>query len=179
MPTTKTTEWVNIATSIGVLVGLILVAYELRQNNEIAEAETFRTMWEMVGEINRLGVETDIMTIYRSSLEDPAALSDDDVDRLSAFLTLALEIQVVKAVMRDSYGLYPISVEEQASDISGAFLAGSFGRAWFEANESWISVYTPELSGSIRDQLAELPLQKSSPYGAGLRDRAVRINKGE
>ena len=105
MTTSKATNWPNLIASIGVVAGLLLVACELRQNNKIAEAETFRTVWEMAGDLNRLGVETDILELVRNSVNDPSTLSDEDVGRLDAYFALLLEVQLVKSVMRDSYGL--------------------------------------------------------------------------
>ena len=174
-----TTERANLIATIGVLAGLVLVAYELRQNNEIAEAESFRTMWEMVGEMSRLRIETDIMTLYRTSIENPSSLSDDDVYRLSAYLSLGLEIQVLKAVMRDSYGLYPVSVESQALDISGTLLYGPFGRAWWENNENWVEGYHPALARAISEHLSQVPVLTDYGHGDELRVRATQIRRGE
>ena len=149
MSTSRASEWVNLIASIGILAGLIFVAYELRQANEIAEAETFRTMWEMAGELNRLGVETDVLNLVRKSVSDPSTLSDEHIGRLDAYFALLLEVQIVKAVMADSYGLYPVTVQEQARDIVDNNLSGRFARAWFASNKPWIEQYHREFASAV------------------------------
>ncbi len=179
MTTSKAINWPNLIASIGVLAGLLLVAYELRQNNEIARAETFQTMWQMVSELTKIEVETDILQIYRRSIDDPLSLSDDDIDRLDSYLWLYFDTQTVKAVMRETYGLYDVSVERQANDSADYYLAGRFGRAWYAENKSAIAVYNPEFAEAVSERLANTPVELSHSYPEQLRSRIKRLDENE
>ena len=179
MSTSRASEWVNLVASVGVLAGLILVACEIRQTNEIAEAETFRTMWKMAGELNRLGVETDVLNLVRKSVNDPSTLSDEAIGRLDAYFALLLEVQIVKAVMADSYGLYPVTVQEQARDIVDNYLSGRFARAWFASNKPWIEQYHPEFASAVDARLAMVPIELGTSYEEELRSQAVELGKND
>ncbi len=63
MQISKLNEWVNVGAAISVLTGLLLVAYELRQNNELAKAETVRALWELDSELRQLELQSDILPL--------------------------------------------------------------------------------------------------------------------
>ena len=73
MQVSKLNEWVNVGAAISVLAGLLLVAYELRQNNELAKAETVRALWELDSELRQLELQSDILPLLRTSVDEPSS----------------------------------------------------------------------------------------------------------
>jgi hypothetical protein len=53
------------------VVGLLLVAYELRQNTNFAKAEAERSLISDWADVTRAQFEIDIMDLYVKSIEDP------------------------------------------------------------------------------------------------------------
>ena len=122
-------EWVNVGAAISVLAGLLLVAYELRQNNELAKAETVRALWELDSELRQLELQSDILPLLRTSVDEPSPLTDEEIDRLDTYLALAMQNQLSVATMRDTYGLAAAeaTIEVQAADIVDSFVLSRFG----------------------------------------------------
>ncbi len=130
MQVSKLNEWVNVGAAISVLAGLLLVAYELRQNNELAKAETVRALWELDSELRQLELQSDILPLLRTSVDEPSSLTDEEIDRLDTYLALAMQNQLSVATMRDTYGLAAAeaTIEVQAADIVDSFFLSRFGR---------------------------------------------------
>ena len=76
--------------SLGVLAGLILVAYEIRQNNDLAQADAVRAMLVGWQQIAISEYETDIVSIYIKSIEDPENLTPAEIGKMSAWLTVVV-----------------------------------------------------------------------------------------
>ncbi len=129
MQVSKLNEWANVAAAISVLAGLLLVAYELRQNNELAKAETVRALWELDSELRQLELQSDILPLLRTSVDEPSSLTDEEIDRLDSYLALAMQNQLSVATMRDTYGLAAAeaTIEVQAADIVDSFFLSRFG----------------------------------------------------
>ena len=129
MQVSKLNEWVNVGAAISVLAGLLLVAYELRQNNELAKAETVRALWELDSELRQLELQSDILPLLRTSVDEPSSLTDEEIDRLDTYLALAMQNQLSVATMRDTYGLAAAeaTIEVQAADIVDSFVLSRFG----------------------------------------------------
>ena len=119
----KLNEWVNVGAAISVLAGLLLVAYELRQNNELAKAETVRALWELDSELRQLDLKSDILPLLRTSVDEPSSLTDEEIDRLDTYLALAMQHQLSVATMRDTYGL---AAAEATNEVQGADIVDSF-----------------------------------------------------
>ena len=87
MNTERLNEWLQIAASAGVIVGLLLVAYEVRQSNVYASAEAVRSSITGWQDISVSEYETDIATLYVKAFEDPHNLSKAELFKLNAWLT--------------------------------------------------------------------------------------------
>ena len=160
MQVSKLNEWVNVGAAISVLAGLLRVAYELRQNNELAKAETVRALWELDSELRQLELQSDILPLLRTSVDEPSSLTDEEIDRLDTYLALAMQNQLSVATMRDTYGLAAAeaTIEVQAADIVDSFFLSRFGRGWFAANVYWTAIWHPDLVEAIKQQLAQEPV---------------------
>ncbi len=101
----------------------MLVAYELRQNNELAKAETVRALRELDSELRQLELQSDILPLFRTSVNEPPSLTDEEIDRLDTYFALAMQNQLSVATMRDSCGLAAAeaTIEVQAAGIVDSF----------------------------------------------------------
>jgi hypothetical protein len=143
MQTAKLNERLQLFASLSVLIGLLLVAYEVRQNNVLAEAEAVTAMqtgWET---ISISEYETDIGELRAKSINDPENLTEPELYKLDGWLT-AITMQYDRRLEFEERGLGYGTTDagyDLASDIGGAFdhyVNNRFGRAWFIENRGWI-----------------------------------------
>ena len=152
----KVNDALQLLASIGVLVGLFVVAYELRQNTVFAEAEYNETTYGMWMQATAMEMETDIGEIYIKSIEDPDNLSKPEKFKLNSWLTHIISI----------YDHGDSSSElGVGTALSGAMLEADlryyfdsdYARLWFQSNRYWIR---PRVAESISKVIDSFPVHK-------------------
>ena len=78
----RISTWLQIAASLGVLIGLLLVAFEIRELNRIAKSESIAAMNQAWTDFYLVGAESEITGVLKKSFEDPHTLSTEDMMRL-------------------------------------------------------------------------------------------------
>ena len=143
MTTSRANDWLQIIASLGVLAGLILVAFELRQNTSIAEAEHTRATFLAWLDVANIEVQGNLSATIIKSYEDPENLTPEELYNLNAWLISVMSIY--------AYGSYAsslgVSVQFSAIDEEYAtYLFGSrYARHWFERNRSWLGDQNEEM----------------------------------
>ena len=153
--------------SLGVLVGLLLVAYEIRRNNTLAEAQAVVSTQDGWEAISISEYETDISTLRAKSISDPENLTQEEIYKLNGWLT-AVVTQVDRIVEMNERGLslgpeITDDVEFQLEDNFSYYLDNRFGRAWYAENRNWMD---PQITDVWDRQLA-LPLDSDNGDYAG------------
>jgi len=150
MQTSKINEWLQLIASIGVLAGLLLVAYEIRHNSNLAEAESVRAMLEGWNTILISEYETDISALRVKSISDPENLNADEIYKLNAWLSVvATQIELNFEMHNRSLGYHEGEITDdpvfEAKDNFNYYLNNQFGRAWYAENRNWIGPQTKEV----------------------------------
>ena len=86
MRESKINTWLQILASLGVLIGLLLVAYEIRESNRVATSESVRGIEDCFNLISVTELETDIIELYVASIEKPGELTAVDKIKLNSYL---------------------------------------------------------------------------------------------
>jgi len=164
MQDSKIGEWLQIIASLGVFVGLLLVAYEIRETNRVALSEGSRAVSEAFGELTRSEYETDIYDLLVKSNENPEELSFADMMKLNSYFT------AIVGAHNQWEGAYDLGTSRQDAleGLKGSvnfYFGSKFGRAWFNENKDWIS---PEIANVISIELEASP-------GWGVRQSLERI----
>ena len=164
MQNSKIGEWLQIIASLGVFVGLLLVAYEIRESNRVALSEGSRAVSEIFGELLRSEYETDIHDLLAKSNENPEELSFADMMKLNAYFT------AIVGAYNQWEGAYDLGTSrknslEDLKEGTNFYFGSKFGRAWFNENKGWIS---PEIANVIAAELEAAP-------GWGYRQSLERI----
>ena len=175
----KLNDWMNLVAAFGVLAGLILVAIELKQTNDIAQAETIRALWYEDNDLDKFGLANGMLPLARKADEQPLELTDDEIERLDAFLTIQMQHQLTVSLMRNEHNMALSSTEAQAADIVDDHLAGRFGRGWFAANEYWLAEYHPGLVAAIKRELANTPVEIEHTWPSEIRESVRRVVENE
>ena len=137
-------------TSVSILAGLILVAYEIRQNNDFAEADAVRAMSTGWDQIYSSIYETDIASIHAKSIEDPQNLTSAEILKMSAWLSLianqySLEFSMDERNLGYDYGDVPNGTEESLVGGFDYYFGNRFARSWYLENKFWIETRIVEI----------------------------------
>ena len=165
----KVQSWINIAASLSVLIGLILVAIELRQTNDLALAETVRSLWEVNTELQKFEIENRILPLVRKSVENPNDLTDDEIDTLDTYYQIVFSFHITFTTMREDFGLAYGNTQDQAQKIVEDYLYNQFARGWYNASEYWIAPWSPELAREISKILENTPIENEYLWPAEIR----------
>jgi hypothetical protein len=160
-------------TSVSILAGLILVAYEIRQNSDIAEADAVRALSVGWQQINMSVYETDIASIHIKSIEDPQNLTSAEILKMGAWLFMivnqfSLEFSMDDRNLGYDYADVPNGTEESLVGVFDYFFGNRFARSWYLENRPQIESGIVE----IMDREYEArPIQSGASYAERIKSR--------
>ena len=160
-------------TSVNILAGLILVAYEIRQNNDFAEADAVRALSVGWRQINMSVYKTDMASIHIKSIEDPQNLTLAEILKMGAWLSMivnqySLEFSMDYRNLGYDYGDVPNGTEESLLGGFDYYFGNRFARSWYFENKQWIDIDIVE----IMDREYEArPIQSGASYAERIRSR--------
>ena len=155
MTVRSTKEWLDLVALVAVVGGLILVAYEVRQANLFAKAETENSIYEGWEALSMAEIESGINAVTAKAIDDPARLTTVELLDLNSHLTAVISLYTRAGRMFYDYGL---ASDPGYSDVGGYYFNSLPTRSWFEQNESWIRKETPRLADEIRNYIESTPL---------------------
>lgn len=142
MQSSKLNELLQISSSVAVLIGLVIVGYEIRQTNHLARADAARELifgWSSVG---GTALESGVLEVRSKSLSKPDELTQEEILKLSEYFGLFMNQLVVTSLMTERGLGYDFTAEEYESYIALIFrmyFGDPLGRSWYSANRGWIS----------------------------------------
>lgn len=153
MQDSKISEWLQIIAALGVLVGLLLVAYEIRESNRVSISEGSRSVAENFRQLSISEYETDIHDLLAKSIENPEELSTAEFMRLNSYFTAIVQ---TFGIWEGSYNLGTARQDgiEALKENANFYFGSKFGRAWFDENKDWIR---PEIADAISTGLDATP----------------------
>ncbi len=160
-------------TSVSILAGLILVAYEIRQNNDFAEADAVRALTVGWQQISASVYETDIASIHIKSIEDPQNLTSAEILKMSAWLSVivyqySLEFSMDYRNLGYDYGDVPNGTEQSLVGGFDYYFGNRFARFWYLENKLWMESGIVE----IMDREYEArPIQSGASYVERMKSR--------
>ena len=158
MNTSKFSDWLHIVATIGVLLGIIFVAEELRQNNELARAQSVRDLYFEWQDIYRFSYDNNVDSLIYKSVEQSEELSDAEIRKLSSYFDMIMGAQLAQASMQLRFGLaYDVMTEAPA--IAEEFFSSPFGKAWFYENIEYVGYEGDEFLEAMKDAVDNTELQ--------------------
>ncbi len=146
MKSSRLNEWLQLLASLGVLVGLIFVSYEIKQNTAVADAEHLREIYSSWMHISTVEIETDIGEIFIKSIANPESLTPRDLFKLNAYYIL------VTSTYDNMAGAGELGIGKgygiAESDVRYYF-SSEFSRQWFEANKHWLHPDNAEIISRV------------------------------
>lgn len=153
MQSSKLNNYIQILASFGVLVGLFVVAYELRQNTTIAAAEHSRELYLAWIDLASFENESNISEVLVRSVEQPDSLTAEDLYKLNSWFVSVLAIYV------SGYEANEMGIPSQFSSLDETFatylFASKYSRHWFERSKYWLG---PENTETITRVIETTPV---------------------
>lgn len=155
MGNSETTDWFRKLVSLGLLAGVLFIAWELHRGNAIAHEKTVTEVWTGWTSVNKSEYQSRLPEVFAKAMTNADELTLAEQFILNSWLTARMntwEQDFTSATL--SGGPAKQVVEEAAGD--AAFMFGNkFTRGWYLENKSWIS---PEIVAAIDKELASTPL---------------------
>ena len=147
-------EYLQTLATLGAIVGLIAVAYEIQQSNRVATSQGAAETWSQWLSTSTALIESDIALTRAKAMTNPEELSLAEKIDLDLYLENWVSkyehnTQVVTLLDLDSEAARTALLEEitgQASSIFGS----AWSRAWLVENRKWIS---PNIFDAIENGL--------------------------
>lgn len=136
MQSSKLNNYLQILASSGVLIGLIVVSYELRQNTAIAAVEHSRELYLSWIDIASFEGENNIGEVVIKSVEQPDSLTAEELYKLNLWLINILSIYT------SGYDANENGIPSRYSSLGESYaeylFASRYSRHWFERNKIWL-----------------------------------------
>ena len=121
----------QIFASLGVIAGLLIVAYELKQTKDLAQAQIMdQTYTDLRSSSQNLMGENPSVSIVKACY-NPSELTHEDVVVLNGYLS-EQRVQIVRWYMLDQVGDFGINWRVAGLEPYRTIFATEFGRAWFD-----------------------------------------------
>jgi len=143
-------RWLTLGANIGVVIGLIILVVEIRQNEALTRVAT-------EGALNELMVNTELhlaqpeqSAAWAKSYMAPETMTDADI-RMNEAALVSLTLQWDNAFQIERSGLRTRAEVERLIRNTAPFYFGSrFGKRWFEAQApGWQGTDMMEVAGPI------------------------------
>lgn len=160
----KLNDWLQLIASIGVIIGLLLVVAELRQDAVISRVEMNAAPWNADQGLNQSLQNETTSRALEKSVDAPLEMTTQDHIIVNAFNWEVINAVVARENSLTRIGLADDSLEINAQIAAEIILASDYGRAWWEENK----IAIPESVKSAMERAAVEPIDQ-------FRDRSDRI----
>ena len=163
-------DWLQLLASVGVIVGLALVAYELRQQHNLARAEMGSDMFSAFQSWNQSAQSESILGVTVKAAVSPDELTSEEHLLLDMYYWNTVIVFPIREAYMQRRGVFGNEMTEDdlqnVAQIAGSIIfATPYGKAWYEVNRS-------EMYPHIRSVLDDV---RSNWTGRSALDKVVLI----
>jgi hypothetical protein len=128
-----------LAANIGVIVGIVFLVVEMRQNRAIATAQVrleYAAGWRSVDESRQ---DESFSAVFTKSIENPGELSLNEIVQLDAYYPGILD-QLLSAQAASTAGLRDAPFADVAKTVGTIYFSNEFARSWWtQVRTDWTS----------------------------------------
>ena len=167
-------NWLQVGANLGILVGLILVGFQMRQASELLELQLRKSEAEnyIASEVSLVGEEWP--RVWQKQFDDPAGLTLAEQRILETTLWADNVFRWVVNYRLYEDGLTDAKDWQTLIDQDAPWVFGNpYGRAWWDETKGAIGPTLPgELVAYIEALLEDLRLSETEDFYERVRDRA-------
>ena len=155
-------EYLQLGAAFGVIAGLVLLVYEIRENTKISYQQEVSESWSSWVEFSMAEVESGISRDIAKAMTNADELTLEEKLRLDSWLTAQVSIFVrdIDAAFLTGERDVRDAVEEMLADVPYIF-GNEFTRGWYMENKDWIQ---PNIVRAIDEKLLSTPLGSDIAY---------------
>jgi len=128
---------ITILANIGVLVGLILVALQIRQNTVLVRAELVSNATDSWIDIDASKQSDNFASVLAKSIDDPQELTSAEIIELDGYLYTYLD-QLLRDRQLHELGVFDVPSEDLIQMSIMDYFGNEFARAWWaETKSQW------------------------------------------
>ncbi len=128
MTTTKVNSWLSLGANIGVVIGLVLVAYQINQEAELTKIQLFSEATSSRKEFNQAMMGNDPMEVVAKSIERPHELTLSELHVMDMYFISALnELRRLEFL-----SLAGLDVDADVEGFHKFYFGSNFAQAWFQ-----------------------------------------------
>lgn len=147
----------QLIATIGVVIGLVLVLLEIRENNAIALQQAVSTNWTNWNEVYIAEMQPEFASAYAKAMENVDELTLAEKVIVNAWLfavTGAYHQDVIALDSRGTQDDVDYILQALAKDVS-VYFGNQFSRSWYWENRHWMR---PEIVEVIERELESVPI---------------------
>lgn len=127
MKAERVQSWLTLGANVGVVIGLFLVAFQIRQDAELTRAQLFSDATNSRREWNQGLMGENPMEVVAKSIERPHELSLAELQIMDLYFIGAINELRRLDVLRQA----GLDVEAEVENFESFYFGSNFGKAWF------------------------------------------------
>jgi hypothetical protein len=168
----KAIDYTQLVATIGVVIGIGLVLFEIRENNSVALQQSVATNWTTWNEVYIAEMQPQFASTFAKAMENTEELTLSEKVILNSWLyavTGAMHQDVNALSLHGLDELLAQYFDSLSGDIP-LYFGNEFARNWLQENKYWMR---PDIFDAIDRELESIPI------GAGLEyfDRLGTVNR--
>jgi hypothetical protein len=153
-------DWLQLVASVGVILGLGLVAYELRQQHNLARAEMGSDMFSAFQSWNQSAQSESILRVTVKAADRPDELTSEEHLLLDMYYWNTVIVFPIREAYMQRRGVFGNEMTEDdlanMAQIAGSIiLATPYGEAWYEVNRSEMYPHIRSVLDVVRSDRTE------------------------
>ena len=150
----KLNDWLQLVASVGVIIGLLLIVAELRQQELATRAEMSAILWNAEQDLNKSLQNETTSRALQMSVDAPLEMTTQDHIVVNAFNWEVINAIVARENSLIAAGIVSGSTEFNARLAVEIIMGSEYGQAWWEENK----VAVPEPLKSAMEKAAQTPI---------------------
>ena len=147
-------HWLTLAANFGVIVGIVFVIFEIRQNSDIATAQVrldYAAGWRSIDEKRQ---DQAFAQVYAKSISSPDELSFSEIIQLDGYYVGVID-QMLSAHTAAKAGLRDGQFQDVALQVAIGYFSNAYAQAWWqETRQLWSYPNGTEFQKIMDDAIA-------------------------
>lgn len=149
-------RWLAIGANLGVLLGLIVLIYEVRQNATISRTAMEHHKNELLAQVELTFVRPEVAEVWVKSFRAPETLTDAEIRMLEGLLVAVMLQWEVRFMMADSNLASRREALQHIENSAPYYFGSPFGKAfWRSQSIGWVGGQMFEAAAPIVNALDE------------------------
>jgi hypothetical protein len=174
MKSQKLSNWLQIAANVGIVIGLLLVGVQLKQNSDLLKTQLLYDESRRAVDLETLVVGENGAEAWAKSISDPKNMSLPEQRIMEALLWSFVE-QLRSTRLLAELGL--LEDEEwrlRVKSESAFYLGNDYGKAWWESYSTGNNSLPDDLIAEVNSRLSEVNKNFTADYAKSVIDLVNR-----